>query len=168
MKLSKIFFLVTAVFVAASFIQAAEKSKNCGCSCCEGLEVCCCNTDTAVKPKTDDAAIRASLTNRFDQPDAPLSMAPIVVEANYAIASWTQAGVGGRALLRKDGQDWVALLCAGKVLKDTKTLKDAGASETTATLLVKKLTNAEAALPSAQRAKYDAFQGIITLNDSSK
>lgn len=95
-------------------------------------------------------------------------MTPIVIEATYAIASWEQAGVGGRALLRKDGQDWVALLCAGKALKDVKTLNAAGVPETSATRLVEKLTKAEAGLSSTQRTKHDAFEGIIALNDGSK
>lgn len=33
-------FLPAALF-------AADKSKNCGCSCCKGKEVCCCHADEA-------------------------------------------------------------------------------------------------------------------------
>ena len=166
MKKRSLFLILLLGFAPAVFGSAKEKPKNCGCSCCEGEAVCCCNVAPSAKPKSDNAAIRATLINRFDRPDAPLAVASIVVEANYAIASWTQDHVGGRALLRRDGQDWVALLCAGKALKDIKTLGDAGVSQSSATVLVEKLTKAEAGLPSAQRDKYDAFQGIISLKDN--
>ena len=43
---SKILFSVLAT-LAPVFAAA---SKNCGCECCKGKEVCCCLTETAAKP----------------------------------------------------------------------------------------------------------------------
>ncbi len=41
---------------------AADSTKNCGCACCKGKEVCCCNTPAATDtPKKPDDAMRYPL-----------------------------------------------------------------------------------------------------------
>lgn len=35
----------------------------------------------------------------FEKPDAPLSVVPISVDGDYAVAGWIQGGRGGRAFL---------------------------------------------------------------------
>jgi hypothetical protein len=49
----------------------------------------------------DESAISKLLHTTFDQPQAPLTIASIVVAGNYAIAGWAQGDMGGRALLRR-------------------------------------------------------------------
>lgn len=46
---------------------------------------------------TDVEAISALARSLFETPASPLSVDPIVVEGDYAIASWAQDGTGGRA-----------------------------------------------------------------------
>lgn len=33
------------LFILPMALQAAERSKNCGCGCCKGKDVCCCHAD---------------------------------------------------------------------------------------------------------------------------
>nr|WP_245278027.1 copper uptake system-associated protein [Rhizobium leguminosarum] len=37
----------------------------------------------------------------FERPDKPLDIAPVVIQADWAIVGWRQDGRGGRALLKK-------------------------------------------------------------------
>lgn len=49
--------LLACLLLAPAALLAADKSKNCGCSCCKGKEVCCCHADdaTAEPAKADNA-----------------------------------------------------------------------------------------------------------------
>ena len=43
-----------ALLLAPLVLLAADAAKNCGCSCCKGKDVCCCNTPAAAdKPAAD-------------------------------------------------------------------------------------------------------------------
>ena len=57
---NKLLLSLLALLPVALF--AADKSKNCGCACCQGKEVCCCNTPAAAdSTKMTDAAKRYPL-----------------------------------------------------------------------------------------------------------
>ena len=74
----------------------------------------------------DEAAISNLLHATFDRPEVPLTIAPIVVAGDHAIAGWIQADMGGRALLRRKGEAWTLILCAGDGIKSQDTLAKAG------------------------------------------
>jgi hypothetical protein len=66
---------------------------------------------------TDQKAIIDVMKAMFDKPEAPLSVDPVVVMGDAALASWAQGDMGGRALLaRKDGL-WSITLCGGPDLR---------------------------------------------------
>ena len=65
----------------------------------------------------DDAQIVTVLRSSFDRPEAPLSVAPVVVVGDHAIAGWVQDKRGGRALMRKVRGAWTIHLCSGDPLK---------------------------------------------------
>ena len=44
----------------------------------------------------DEAAISKLLHATFDRPEVPLTIAPVVVAGDHAIAGWIQADMGGR------------------------------------------------------------------------
>jgi hypothetical protein len=46
----------------------------------------------------DEAAISELLHTTFDRPEAPLTIAPVVVAGSHAIAGWAQAEMGGGAV----------------------------------------------------------------------
>ncbi len=109
----------------------------------------------------DDAAIREVLMTQFDKPEAPLTVAPVVVQGTHALAGWTQGERGGRALLRREAGLWRVVLCGGDGLKEATALRDAGLSGDDAAALAKALASAEAPLPAAQRAKFALFGATV-------
>lgn len=62
-------------------------------------------TDVPHDGLSDLEAIRVMQKAMFDTPENPLNMGPVGISGNYAISDWAQAGMGGRALLRKTTRD---------------------------------------------------------------
>ncbi|ANP45743.1 copper uptake system-associated protein [Candidatus Viadribacter manganicus] len=93
--------------------------------------------------RNEAPAIEAVLRARWDRPDAPLEAGPIVIEADLAIADWTQGSIGGRALLQKRDGVWSVSLCAGDELRTAAGLQRAGISRPIAAALAFKLNQAE-------------------------
>ena len=114
----------------------------------------------------DQDAITALLHGMFDRKDAQLMIAPIVVSGDYAIAGWSQADMGGRALLRKKEQKWSLILCAGDEIKSAHALTTAGLPSKEAVTLEHDLVAAENALPKEQVAMFSRFQGIMKMDGS--
>lgn len=111
----------------------------------------------------DKHAITHLMKSMFDTPETPLSVDPVVVVGDNAIAGWVQGDKGGRALLwRVDGQ-WQIRLCSGDGLKDQKLLENANISAADAKTLIDELTVAEAALDPAVLAKFASFEGTIVI-----
>ena len=97
----------------------------------------------------------------FDTPENPLSVEPVIVVGDNAIAGWVQGERGGRALLwRVDGQ-WKIRLCSGDGLKDPKLLEIANISAADAATLASQLAAAEAKLDPAVLAKFSSFEGTM-------
>lgn len=93
----------------------------------------------------------------WDSPEAPLLVAPIVIEGDYALAGWTQLARGGRALLKHRDGEWNVHMCGGDGLNDVETLTMAGMSAEAAERLVKNTSAAEAKLPTEVTAKFSTF-----------
>lgn len=117
----------------------------------------------AAAPADDGAAIMHLLKAQFDRPEAPLSVAPIVVMADWAIAGWAQDGKGGRALLAKKGGEWKIRLCTGAAAKEAANLAQMGVPEEHAAHLAMMLAEAEAALDPKLPALFDSFEGTLMI-----
>lgn len=113
----------------------------------------------------DAAAIRHRMLALFDKPDQPLVVDPIAVSGDYAVASWTQGEIGGRALLRRDAGAWRIILCSGDGLTTAPLIRQAGAADAVAADLVGRLAAAEAAIDPARRARFSLFQGVVPVDD---
>lgn len=112
---------------------------------------------TAQASATEADRISQAMKAIWDSPQAPLSVEPIVIEGDYALAGWTQLSRGGRALLKhRDGQ-WSVHMCGGDGLNDVETLNMAGMSVEAAERLVKHSSEAEAKLPAEVTAKFSTF-----------
>lgn len=112
----------------------------------------------------DRHAIVHLMKGMFDTPENPLTVEPVVVLGDNAIAGWVQGDKGGRALLwRVDGQ-WQIRLCSGDGLKDPKLLESANISAADAATLLAELTAAEAVLDPAVLAKFSSFQGTMMID----
>ncbi len=116
----------------------------------------------------DDGAIRSLMLHTWDKPGTRLVVDPIVVEAHYAIAGWTQGERGGRALLRKQGDAWAVVLCSGDPLKHASVLIEAGVPAGAADRLARELNNAERRMPPEQVALFATFEGVMRMNDAQE
>jgi hypothetical protein len=97
----------------------------------------------------------------FETEGNPLTVEPVIVEGDYAIAGWAQAGKGGRALLKKGEKGWTIHLCSGASLKDANALVHMGLSEAQAKSAAEKLAAAEATLGADKIALFDSFEGTM-------
>jgi hypothetical protein len=120
------------------------------------------NLTTAFANPTDDQqVIRQLMKHQFDKPNSPLLVEHVVVDANYAIASWLQADTGGRALLKRDAKKWEIVLCAGEGLTQPAVLKQAGLDAPLASSLSKKITASELKSSAELRKKFSLFKGEV-------
>ena len=123
---------------------------------------------TMAHAHSDEEHIIGLMKSMFDKPDNPLSVTPVVVRGDNAIASWSQGNMGGRALLWKKDGEWQIRLCSGAGLKDAKMLEGAGISAEDAKSMAEELLAGEAKLDQALVAKYDSFQGIVDMSGDAQ
>jgi hypothetical protein len=76
--------------------------------------------------------------------------------------------MGGRALLRNKGQNWVLILCAGDGIKSQEGLVKVGVPSQDAALLAKDMSIEESKLPSQQVAMFSRFEGIMMMDGSDQ
>lgn len=113
----------------------------------------------------DDAAeVRSLLVATWDKPGAKLDANPIVVEGGHALASWTQGGRGGRALLRKENGKWKVVLCSGDPLRNAAVLITAGVPAQAAATLAEKLQVAETQTDPARVKLFSTFEGVVRMD----
>ena len=113
---------------------------------------------------TAEAAIKALMAAQFDRPEQRLLVNPVVIEGDHAIAGWVQGDMGGRALLRRKGHDWQLVLCSGDQIKAADALVQIGLPKPVATLLAKRLADAESRLPQTTLAMFSKFDGIVMMD----
>jgi periplasmic copper chaperone A len=109
----------------------------------------------------DAQQITHVMKRQFDRPDAPLSVMPVVIVGDAAVAGWSQQGKGGRALLRKEKAGWAIHVCAGKGLTQADVLEMSGLPKAQAAEMTLAVAKAEAGLTAAQRALFDSFDGVL-------
>jgi periplasmic copper chaperone A len=112
----------------------------------------------------DAQQITHAMKRQFDRPDAPLSVAPVVVVGDAAVAGWSQQGKGGRALLRKEKAGWSIHVCAGKGLTQADVLEMSGLPKAQAAEMTRAVAKAEGGLTAAQRALFDSFEGVLKVS----
>lgn len=112
---------------------------------------------------TDTEQIEALLKAQFDRPDAPLTVAPVTVQGNVAVAGWSQDGTGGRAFLRRDDHGWFVELCSGESLVLPATFQSMGLSRAEAQRLAAAVNGAEAGAGGGLIERLNAFQGTVVI-----
>jgi periplasmic copper chaperone A len=115
-------------------------------------------------PAHDMAAITAVMKQQFDRPDSPLKVDPVSVEADWAVAGWSQDGRGGRALLQRRHAQWVILVCAGDDLKQAAFLASSGMAAATAQTLAARIQAAESGMSLGLVKQFSLFEGVIRLD----
>lgn len=112
---------------------------------------------------TDADAIAALLKAQFETADAPLTVDPVVVEGDHALASWAQGDKGGRALLQRQDGVWQVILCGGPDLRMPAFLAQHGvtAAETLSALY----NAAEDGLGADKVALSSSFEGVVMVTE---
>jgi hypothetical protein len=118
--------------------------------------------------RTSAQAIEHVMKAQFDKPEAPLTVVPVTIEGDYAIAGWIQKDRGGRALLKAEGGKWTIRVCAGDGLLRVSTLEMAGVSGPIAKRLAEKVAAAEKQLPVDQVKKFSLFEGVLKIEAGSQ
>jgi hypothetical protein len=118
--------------------------------------------------RTSAQAIEHVMKAQFDKPEAPLTVVPVTIESDYAIAGWIQKDRGGRALLKAEGGKWTIRVCAGDGLLRVSTLEMAGVSGPIAKRLAEKVAAAEKRLPVDQVKKFSLFEGVLKIEAGSQ
>ena len=111
---------------------------------------------------TDADAIIASLKAQFETPDSPLSVDPVVVQGDHALASWAQGDKGGRALLQRVDGQWRVILCGGADLRMPEFLTEHAV--TAAESLSQMYNAAEDALGADKVALSSSFEGVVMVS----
>jgi hypothetical protein len=117
---------------------------------------------------SDTDAIRKLMAGQFDKPEQRLSVDPIAVAGDHAIAGWVQGDMGGRALLRRKGHDWQIVLCAGDHIRTADALQKVGLAAAVARDLAHRLAAAEAKTDPARLAMFAKFDSILMLDGSGQ
>ena len=117
------------------------------------------------QPADPMAAIPMVMKAMFEKPDSPLTVEPVVVEGDWAVAGWAQAGNGGRALMKKGEKGWAVHLCSGAGIRTAEGLKASGIPAAEAEKLAANLNAAEAKLGAERIALYDSFEGTVMMGD---
>jgi hypothetical protein len=112
-------------------------------------------------PDSNAHQITAVMKKQFDRPDAPLTVNPVTVEGDYAVAGWTQGKKGGRALLQKENGQWRISVCGGDGLTQAKVLESTGMPPTMANKLAAATLAAEAKLSADKRRLFASFEGML-------
>lgn len=112
----------------------------------------------------DDAtAIAAVMGKQFDRPDAPLTVEPVAVSGEWAVAGWAQDKTGGRALLKKGMHGWAIHMCGGEGFRQAANLARIGLPQADADAIAASLATAETALGADKIALFDSFEGEIVI-----
>lgn len=119
----------------------------------------------AAHDSSDGGAIRHLMMATFDKPEAPLTVTPIVVQGDLAVAGWAQGEMGGRALLRRKGDAWMLALCSGDALKEAASLMHFGLSQAEAEVMAAAIAEAEAGIDPALVAKFATFDGVVMMDE---
>jgi len=113
----------------------------------------------------DENRIVGLLKDMFETPDAPLAVAPILIDGDIAIIGWMQDDAGGRALLRRgDHGLWRISLCAGDGLKGQANMISLGIAPEAAARLATAQAREEATLAPDHLAKLSLFDGVMHID----
>ncbi len=118
----------------------------------------------AFAQSSDQEQIKQLMKHQFDKPHAPLSVAPIAVVGDHALASWIQIDSGGRALLVRHHGKWSIALCGGDGLTRADVLEKTGIPKQVAVQLSKQLVEGESKLSPKHKKMFSMFKGEVKVD----
>jgi hypothetical protein len=123
-------------------------------------------TASPTRGADDEAAIRRLLIDLFDKPEARLTVDPVIIDEDVAIADWSQGDLGGRALLRRKAGVWEVALCAGDALRQSAALEKLGLAKPRAEALAAALASAEKSLSPTLLERMAQFDGVVAVDSA--
>lgn len=111
----------------------------------------------------DTDTVRHILMQMFDKAEQRLAVEPVTVEGDIAVAGWAQGEMGGRALLRRQGDNWHLILCSGDALKEATSLQQFGLTAEQAETMAAAVVIAEARLDPSVVQKFSRFDGVMMM-----
>ncbi len=108
-----------------------------------------------------ERSVEQTLHKFFDRPGAPLTVKPVSIEGDIAVAGWMQNGTGGRTLLKRHHGLWEIALCGDAGLIEPASLQKAGLSYSSAVGLAYKIKSAETELTDQEKAQINSFRGVV-------
>jgi hypothetical protein len=121
----------------------------------------------AVAHDLNENQITSVMKKMFEKPNAPLTVTPISVEGEFAVASWIQGGRGGRAFLQKDKDQWFIAVCGGSGLTQADVLQSIGMNPDAAARLAAKVVASEGKLGADRHKLLDGFEGMVKVEQAA-
>ncbi len=121
----------------------------------------------AAAQDTNEHQITMVMKQLFEKPGAPLTVAPISLEGDYAVAGWLQGGRGGRAFLQKYKSQWAISVCAGSGLTQADAFKSIGMESVAAARLAAAVRASEGKLDADKRKLFDGFEGMVKVDQTA-
>ena len=115
-------------------------------------------------PAADRDAITKVMMATWDRADERLSVDPVTLGSEYALAGWTQGDRGGRALLRRGHGGWTVHVCGGDHLLDAQLLRKIGVSDGESKKLIADQKSAERKLPAKKVAMFSLFDSLVEMD----
>lgn len=120
-------------------------------------------------PETASNAAHVAISDLLkSQLGVGLEVSPVTVVGMAAVAGWWTGETGGRAFLRKEGDDWTLRLLSGASLVTPAGLQAQGLSPAAARRLHGAAVAAEANMPAAVRRRLDDFVGTVFVDQASR
>lgn len=119
-----------------------------------------------IAASAQEIAIETVMKSQWDKPEAPLTVTPIVIVSDYAVAGWSQNIKGGRALLKQNEGQWTVLFCGDASLKSIPVLQQAGMSLDDAIRMSTELNKAEEKASAEQIDLLNTFKGVVKVDES--
>ena len=117
--------------------------------------------------QSDAHKIKQTLRTIFDIPGAPLTVKPVSIEGDFAVAGWIQHGTGGRTLLKRQQGQWKIAFCGDSGLIDPANLQKMGLSHSAAARLAETIKTAELGLTEQERVQISKFHGVMQISDGA-
>lgn len=108
-------------------------------------------------------AVTQAIKLHWEQPNQPVEVLAVAVEKEFAIADWIQGERGGRAVLRKNNEDWQTLACGDAQIKNAQTLTQYGLSLPQAQAIVQQLQLEEQHIPAEKLQLIDEFSNVVDM-----
>lgn len=109
----------------------------------------------------DEAQIRDLMTAQFAAADEPVTVEPVTIRGDEALAGWSRDTAGGRAYLHKGRDGWSIVAYAGKEMFHSSLYQRYGMTPEAAIDLIKAEAMAEAALGHTTTVQLDRSEGIV-------